>query len=207
MHARGPRRSSIRSGCRRSTTRGSPTPPTSRSSSSARSRSTRSRRCSTTYLASLPSRGTADVDGSATCGCSSRRRCMRETVNKGQEPRSQTVITLLRRHRPRRARDASRCARRASVLQMRLRDILREELGGTYSVGVGYSDNVAAARLRHDERAVRQLAGERGEPHQGGDGRGRAAAARRAVGGRRPGRQGNGEERPRRRRFGRTATG
>ena len=49
------------------------------------------------------------------------------------------------------------------MLEIRLRDILREELGGTYSVGVGYSEHVAAARLRHDQRAVRQLAGERRE--------------------------------------------
>ena len=63
----------------------------------------------------------------------------RETVNKGQEPRSQTAITFfsdtgldeLESHRLRAA---------TSILQMRLRDVLREELGGTYSVGVGYSD-------------------------------------------------------------------
>ena len=62
-----------------------------------------------------------------------------ETVNKGQEPRSQTAITFfsdtgldeLETHRLRAA---------TSILQMRLRDVLREELGGTYSVGVGYSD-------------------------------------------------------------------
>ncbi|HXE80526.1 MAG TPA: insulinase family protein, partial [Vicinamibacterales bacterium] len=64
---------------------------------------------------------------------------VRETVVKGQEPRSQTVITFfadaghdeLESHRVRAA---------AAVLEARLRDILREQLGGTYSVTVGYSD-------------------------------------------------------------------
>jgi zinc protease len=63
----------------------------------------------------------------------------RETVRKGKEPRSQTVMSFfadtgldeLEMHRARAA---------TSVLEMRLRDLLREELGGTYSVGVGYTN-------------------------------------------------------------------
>src|ERR1051325_8817819 len=63
----------------------------------------------------------------------------REVVNKGKEPRSQTVMTFfantgmdeLEAHRARAA---------SAVLENKLRDILREELGGTYSVGVGYGD-------------------------------------------------------------------
>jgi zinc protease len=93
----------------------------------------------TTYIASLPSRGSA----TATMADDRMRfpeSVIRETVNKGQEPRSQTVMSFfadtgldeMETHRARAA---------AQVLQMRLRDILREELGGTYSVGVGYSDN------------------------------------------------------------------
>lgn len=63
----------------------------------------------------------------------------RETVNKGQEPRSQTAImffadTGLDELETHRLRAATR------ILQMRLREVLREELGGTYSVGVRYSD-------------------------------------------------------------------
>jgi zinc protease len=93
----------------------------------------------TTYLGSLPSRGmptAAFADDKMTFPTS----IVRETVRKGQEPRSQTVIsffadTKLDEFETHRARAA------AQVLQMRLRDILREELGGTYSVGVGYSDN------------------------------------------------------------------
>ena len=68
--------------------------------------------------------------------CGFRQWWRRETVNKGQEPRSQTAITFfsdtgldeLESHRLRAA---------TTVLQMRLRDVLREELGGTYSVSVG----------------------------------------------------------------------
>ena len=64
---------------------------------------------------------------------------VRETVAKGQEPRSQTVITFfadtgleeLETHRLQAATE---------VLEMRLRDILREQFGGTYSVGVSYSN-------------------------------------------------------------------
>ncbi|HEY6361187.1 MAG TPA: insulinase family protein [Vicinamibacterales bacterium] len=93
----------------------------------------------TTYIGSLPSRGTATatfVDDRMRFPAS----VMRETVIKGQEPRSQTVITFfadtgldeIETHRARAA---------AQVLQIRLRELLREELGGTYSVGVGYSDN------------------------------------------------------------------
>ena len=92
----------------------------------------------TRYLASLPSAGTATgtaVDLRLEFPSSVRR----ETVNKGQEPTSQTAITFfsdtglqeLETHHVRAAGD---------VLQMRLRDMLREELGGTYSVGVNHSD-------------------------------------------------------------------
>ena len=64
---------------------------------------------------------------------------VREKVTKGQEPRSQTVMSFfadtgldeLETHRVQAA---------TPVLEMRLRDILREKLGGTYSVGVGYSN-------------------------------------------------------------------
>ena len=91
-----------------------------------------------TYLGSLPSTGkpTAELHD---LHLQFPAAVSRETVNKGQEPRSQTAITFfsdtgldeLESHRLRAA---------TSVLQMRLRDVLREELGGTYSVGVGYSD-------------------------------------------------------------------
>jgi zinc protease len=90
------------------------------------------------YLGSLPSRGAADgrIGPMRLQFPSSVRR---EIVTKGREPRSQTVLTFfadtgldeLEVHRAQAA---------ASVLEARLRDILRERLGGTYSVGVGYSN-------------------------------------------------------------------
>src|SRR6188474_1342249 len=92
----------------------------------------------TKYIASLPSTGTATAM-SQDMHLMFPSAVQRETVMKGKEPRSQTAITFfsdteldeLETHRLRAA---------ASILQIRLRDTLREELGGTYSVGVGYSD-------------------------------------------------------------------
>lgn len=90
------------------------------------------------YLGSLPSTGTPDAR-LGNMRLQFPPAVVRETVVKGQEPRSQTVITFfadaghdeLESHRVRAA---------AAVLEARLRDILREQLGGTYSVTVGYSD-------------------------------------------------------------------
>jgi len=91
-----------------------------------------------TYLASLPSTGRAETEA-RDLRFRFPSAVARETVRKGQEPRSQTAITFfsdtgldeLESHRLRAA---------TSVLQMRLRDILREELSGTYSVGVTHAD-------------------------------------------------------------------
>jgi zinc protease len=93
----------------------------------------------TQYIATLPSTGKPAghlVDMHMQFPAAVRR----ETVNKGREPKAQTVITFfadtgleeLEVHRLRAATD---------VLESKLRDILREELGGTYSVGTGYSDS------------------------------------------------------------------
>jgi len=92
----------------------------------------------TTYLASLPSSGKPEAD-LRDLMLQFPSTVQRDTVRKGQEPRSQTAITFfsdtsldeLESHRLRAA---------TTVLQMRLRDVLREELSGTYSVGVGHSD-------------------------------------------------------------------
>jgi len=91
-----------------------------------------------TYLGSLPSRGVRD-SRVADMRLQFPPAVVRETVNKGQEPRSQTVMTFfadtgldeIETHRLQAA---------TSVVEMRLRDILREKLGGTYSVGVGASN-------------------------------------------------------------------
>ena len=114
------------------------TPPTSRSSSSARSLSTPSTPLLEQYLGSLPSRGSPDAR-KGEMHLEFPKSVVRETVTKGQEPRSQTVITFfadtgldeMETHRLQAATE---------VLEMRLRDILREQLGGTYSVGVNYSN-------------------------------------------------------------------
>jgi zinc protease len=64
-----------------------------------------------------------------------------EEVRKGREPRGQTVMsffadTKLDEYEMHRARAA------ASLLGIRLRDILREELGGTYGVSVSYDNSL-----------------------------------------------------------------
>ena len=92
----------------------------------------------TTYLASLPSTGSAQSRWTD-MGLHFPEAMLRETVRKGREPRSQTAImffadTGLDEFETHRLRAAT------SILQQRLREVLREELGGTYSVGVRYSD-------------------------------------------------------------------
>jgi zinc protease len=90
------------------------------------------------YVASLPSRG-KPTSAFADLKLQFPAKVVREAVYKGQEPRSQTVISFfadtgleeLETHRLQAA---------TSVVENRLRDILREQLGGTYSVGVGYSN-------------------------------------------------------------------
>jgi zinc protease len=91
------------------------------------------------YLGSLPSTGLA-MSASGALGLEFPNSIEREVVRKGREPQSQTVMSFfadtgleeLEMHRLRAA---------TTVLEIRLRDLLREELGGTYSVGVGYSNN------------------------------------------------------------------
>ena len=88
------------------------------------------------YLGALPSRGKPDENARPAARVPGRR--VREAVRKGREPRSQTVISFfadtgLDEFETHRAQAAS------TILENRLRDILREKLGGTYSVGVGYS--------------------------------------------------------------------
>ena len=91
-----------------------------------------------TYVASLPSKGPATTKlGDVRLQFPPDVR--REQVRKGKEPKSQTVFSFfadtgldeLEMHRARAA---------AGILELRLRDQLREELGGTYSVGVDYSN-------------------------------------------------------------------
>jgi zinc protease len=92
----------------------------------------------TTYVGSLPSTGAA-TSAVGDVRLQFPPDVRREIVRKGREPRSQTVVSFfadtgldeLEMHRARAA---------ASVLELRLRDQLREALGGTYSVNVAYSN-------------------------------------------------------------------
>jgi zinc protease len=90
------------------------------------------------YVASLPSTG-VPASRHRDLGLRFPEGVSRDTVRMGQEPRSQTVITFFADtgldEMP-----THRLSAAASVVQNRLRDILREQLGGTYSVGVGYSN-------------------------------------------------------------------
>mgnify|MGYP006195909031 CR=1 FL=1 len=92
----------------------------------------------TAYIGSLPSAGTASA-AVRDLKLEFPPEVRREVVHKGKEPRSQTAITFfadtgldeLEMHRARAA---------ATVLELRLRDVMREQLGGTYGVGVGYAN-------------------------------------------------------------------
>src|SRR4029077_14784822 len=60
----------------------------------------------------------------------------RVRVEKGREPQSQTAISFFADPPPTPI-DHEKMAEATSVLEFTLREILREELGQTYSVGVG----------------------------------------------------------------------
>jgi len=90
------------------------------------------------YVGSLPSKGVA-TSKVADMMVRFPADVRKETVYKGQEPKAQTVVSFfadtgldeMQMHRLRAA---------TTVLEMRLTDIIREEMGGTYGVNVGSSD-------------------------------------------------------------------
>jgi zinc protease len=90
------------------------------------------------YVGSLPSKG-APAASIGDVRLQFPPGIAREVVRSGREPRSQTVVSFfadtgldeLEMHRTRAA---------SQVLEVRLRDLLREELGGTYSVDVSYTN-------------------------------------------------------------------
>jgi zinc protease len=91
------------------------------------------------WLASLPSTGKKTSEA-RDMGVKFPAAVVKDGVNKGKEPASQTLLSFFadpgfdefEMHRARAA---------AGVLNIRLRDILREELGGTYGVNVGFSNS------------------------------------------------------------------
>jgi zinc protease len=90
------------------------------------------------WVATLPSTGRRS-SAARDMGVRFPGAVVREEVKKGKEPASQTVLSFFadpgfdefEMHRVRAA---------SSVLNIRLREILREELGGTYGVAVGFSN-------------------------------------------------------------------
>ena len=90
------------------------------------------------WVASLPSTG-KKASAARDMGVRFPSAMVKEEVKKGKEPASQTVMTFFadpgfdefEMHRLRAA---------TSVLSIRLREILREELGGTYGVSAGFSN-------------------------------------------------------------------
>jgi zinc protease len=91
------------------------------------------------WVASLPSTG-KKTSNARDMGVKFPPAVVKEEVKKGREPASQTLLSFFadpgfdefEMHRARAA---------AAVLNIRLREILREELGGTYGVSVGLSSS------------------------------------------------------------------
>jgi zinc protease len=89
------------------------------------------------YIGALPSTGQATAKR-GTLGLKFPTSVVTETVTRGQEPKSQTALSFFADTGNEELED-HRLAAAVRVLQGRLRDILREQLGGTYSVSAGYN--------------------------------------------------------------------
>jgi zinc protease len=90
------------------------------------------------YVASLPSKGSA-ASRPNDLKLQFPEKVAREVVYKGQEPRSATLMSFFADTKLEEL-ETHRLQAATSVVENKLRDILREQLGGTYSVGVGYSN-------------------------------------------------------------------
>ena len=99
------------------------------------------------YLGNLPGGGTAD--SARDPGIRPPAGVVERTVRKGIEPKSQTSLVFTG-SAPLSRQERSVLTALASLLEIRLREELREELGGTYSVSVGAS----ASRVPRDEYRV-----------------------------------------------------
>ena len=89
------------------------------------------------YIGGLPSTGTRGARD-ATLDFVFPAKVERITVERGKEPRSSTVITFFSDTGGDVVQETI-AGGAAALLQMRLRDVLREDLGGTYSVSADYS--------------------------------------------------------------------
>lgn len=92
------------------------------------------------YVGSLPSTGVRAAKF-RDVGIAFPARTERATVEKGQEPRSQTVISFFADPPPD-PTEQERIGAATAVLETSLRDMLREELGQTYTVSVGLSQQL-----------------------------------------------------------------
>ncbi len=92
------------------------------------------------YLAALPSTGARTSDDRP-LGFTFPADVQTLTVERGKEPRSETILTFFADTKGDELQE-SLAGAAASLLQIRLRDILREDLGGTYSVGANYSNTM-----------------------------------------------------------------
>lgn len=92
------------------------------------------------YVGSLPSTGTR-ASKFTDVGIAFPARVERATVEKGQEPRSQTVLSFFADPSAD-PTEQERIIAATAVLQTSLRDMLREDLGQTYTVSVGLSQQL-----------------------------------------------------------------
>ena len=76
-------------------------------------------------------------------------------VEKGREPRAQTVISFFADPPPT-PLEQETCIAATTVLDIALRDVLREELGQTYTVGVGLSQPLPQRGDGHIQVHVRR---------------------------------------------------
>ena len=92
------------------------------------------------YIGSLPSTG-ASTAAFKDLGIHFPSAIVKAEVEKGSEPKSETVISFFADPPPD-PQEQERVNAAADVLEISLRDILREELGQTYTVSAGLSENL-----------------------------------------------------------------
>jgi zinc protease len=102
----------------------------------------------TKYIASLPSKGTATAKV-RDMEMKFPAKIVREQVARGREPRARTIVSFYAEPALE-ENEQSRVEAATEVLEIALRDILREELGETYGVSVGLSQplpQIGAGRI------------------------------------------------------------
>ena len=92
------------------------------------------------YVGSLPSTG-QPVSAFRDVGLKFPASIERASVEKGREPRAQTILSFAA-DPPIDENEQTRVAAAAEVMEIAMRDILREELGETYNVSIGLSQPV-----------------------------------------------------------------